>query len=108
MRRGQHAGLFAHALFGPFDRDVVVAGVSLNPALVIAGAPAENLLVHHRQAEDPVEEVNHLFGPGQPAQVAVANHNDKCQVADSIRYGISADHSRVRTRTHGGVAPAGG
>src|SRR5712692_5321052 len=30
-----------------------------------------NLFIHHRQAEDLAEEVDHLFGPGQPVQVAV-------------------------------------
>lgn len=49
----------------------MVAGIGFDPRLIIAGTLADNLLVHHRQAEDLVEEVNHLFGPGQPVQVAV-------------------------------------
>lgn len=49
----------------------MVAGVGLDPRLIITRALAENFLVYHRQTEDLAEEVNHLFGPGQPAQIAV-------------------------------------
>jgi hypothetical protein len=49
----------------------MVAGEGLHPALVIVGALAENLLAHHRYAEDRSNEMNYLLGPGQPAKVAV-------------------------------------
>src|SRR6266851_884240 len=68
---GQHVFLFAHSLFGPLDGNSMVAGKGFYPVLVIVGALDENLFIHHRQAEDLTEEVDHLFGPGQPVQVAV-------------------------------------
>ena len=49
----------------------MIAGVGLDPGLIITGALAENLLVHRREAENLVKEVNHLFGAGQTAQVAI-------------------------------------
>src|ERR1700674_175142 len=49
----------------------MVAGVGLDPRLIVAGALAENFLVHRRETENLAEKVNHLFGPGQPVQVAV-------------------------------------
>src|SRR5258707_10253483 len=63
--------LFAASLFGPLDGDVVVAGVSLNPVLVVVGALAEHFFVNHRHAEYLVEEVDHLLGPRQAAQVTM-------------------------------------
>jgi hypothetical protein len=63
--------LFAHSLFGPFDGEIVVAGISLHPSLVIIGAAAEDLFVHHRDAENLMEEVDHLLGPRKTAEVAV-------------------------------------
>src|SRR6266566_3787157 len=70
-QRGQHVILFANSLFGPFDRNAMVAGVRFDPGLIITGALAQNFLVHHRETEDLAEEVDHLFGPGQPVQIAV-------------------------------------
>jgi hypothetical protein len=49
----------------------MVARVGFDPGLIITGALAQNFFVHHREAKDLAEEVNHLFGPGQPVQVAV-------------------------------------
>jgi hypothetical protein len=49
----------------------VVAGEGFHPAPVIVGAPAENLLAHHRNAENLANEMNYLLRPGQPAEVAV-------------------------------------
>jgi hypothetical protein len=63
--------LFANAFPCPFNRELVVAGVGFDPVLVIIGALAQNFLAHHRNTEDLANEVNHLFGPGQPAEVAV-------------------------------------
>ena len=37
----------AHALLGPFDRDVMVAGVGFHPVLVVGGALAQDFLADH-------------------------------------------------------------
>ncbi len=49
----------------------MVAGVGFDPVLVVVGALAEHFLAHHRDAEDLAEEIDHLLGTGQPAEVAV-------------------------------------
>ena len=70
-QRGQDVIFFAHAFLRPFDRDSVIAGVSFYPGFVIVRALAENLLAHHRNAENLTEEIDHLLGPREIAQVAV-------------------------------------
>ena len=42
-----------------------------NDILVVGGARAQYLLGHRRHADDPAEEVHHLFGPRQAAEVTV-------------------------------------
>ena len=69
--RRQHLVLFAQALFRPLHRDFVIAGVGLNPVAVIVGALTERFLAHHRGAEHLMNEINHLFRPGQPAEIPV-------------------------------------
>ena len=49
----------------------MVAGEGLDPVPVVVGALAEDFLAHHRDAQDLPEEIDHLLGPGQTAQVAV-------------------------------------
>ena len=71
MQGGQDVILFAHSLVGPFDGDMVIASVSLHPALVIFGAPVKHVFIHHRNAQDLAEEIDHLFGARQTAQVAM-------------------------------------
>jgi len=66
----QNVILFAYTFPSPFERDVVVPGVGLYPALVSVGALAEIFLAYHRNAEDRSNEMNHLFGPGQPTEVS--------------------------------------
>jgi hypothetical protein len=66
VQRRQDVLVFANIFLRPFNRDLVVAGVSLHPALVIFGALTEHLLAHHRNAQDFVDEVNHLLRPGEP------------------------------------------
>src|SRR5580700_9543764 len=85
---GKDVILFADSLFGPLDGDVVVAGVSLHPVLVVVGALAEHLLVHHRQAENVVEEIDDLFGPGQTTQVAMNDHTVEAVVYKNQQAGI--------------------
>src|SRR5947209_3085679 len=68
---GQDMVFLAHALFGPFDRQPVVAGKGLHPDLVVGGTLAQDLLVDRRNADDLTEKMHHLLGPRQPAEVAV-------------------------------------
>jgi hypothetical protein len=49
----------------------VVAGEGFFPVLVIVGSLAEHFLAHHRNPEDLTNEVDHLFGPRQPAEIPV-------------------------------------
>src|SRR5260370_6338151 len=80
--------LFADSLFGPLDGDVVVAGVSLNPVLVVVGALAENFFVNHGHAEHLVKEIHHLLGPGQAAQVAMDDDAVEAVVYKNQQAGI--------------------
>ena len=61
----------AHALLGPLDRGMMIAGEGFHPVLVVGGALAQDFLAHHRNAEHLTEEVHHLLGPRQGAEVTV-------------------------------------
>ena len=61
----------ASPLLGPFDRQAVIAGIGIDPALVIGGAAAQHLFVYRRDADHLAEEVHHLFGPPQAAEITV-------------------------------------
>src|SRR5882672_5688980 len=80
--------LFTDSLFGPLDGDVVVAGVSFNPVLVVVGALAEHFFVHHRHAEDLVEEVDDLLRPRQTAQVTMDDDAVEAVVYKNQQAGI--------------------
>jgi hypothetical protein len=56
---------------GPLDGDVVVAGKSFHPVLIVIGTLAEHLLAQDWNSEDLAKEMNHLLGPRQSAQVTV-------------------------------------
>ena len=57
----------ARALFGPLDGKTMIAGESLDPVLVVGGAPRQYLLGHRRHADDPLlKEVHHLLGRDRP------------------------------------------
>ena len=49
----------------------MIAGKGLDPVLILAGAPAQHLFVDGRNAHDLAEEIDHLLGSCQRAQVAV-------------------------------------
>src|SRR5215472_13317529 len=68
---GQHMVLLAHALLGPLNRKAMIAGIGLDPVLVLAGAPAQYLFVNRRDADHPAEEVHHLLGPRQAAEITM-------------------------------------
>jgi hypothetical protein len=71
---------FPHALLGPLDWRLVVAGKSLHPLLVRVRALAERFLVDHWNSHYVAKEVDHLLGPRQPAQVAVDDNAVKAAV----------------------------
>src|SRR5260370_3387736 len=68
---GQNMIFLAHALLGPFNRKTVIASEGLDPVVVIGGAPAQHLLAHRRDADDLAEEVHHLLGPRQAAEITM-------------------------------------
>ena len=68
---GKDMVFLAHALLGPNDRSMMIAGEGFHPALVVGGALAQDFLAHHRNAEHLPEEVHHLLGPRQGAEVTV-------------------------------------
>jgi hypothetical protein len=45
-----------------------------HPVLVVGGALAQDFLAHHRNAEHVTEEVHHLLGPRQGAEVTVIDN----------------------------------
>jgi hypothetical protein len=51
----------AHALLGPRNRDIVIAGKGLAPLLVVAGPLAQQLFADYRSTNDLPEEVRNLF-----------------------------------------------
>ena len=55
----------------PLDRQPVIAGKGFHPGLVVGGALAEDLLVDRGDADGVAEEVHHLLGSRQAAQVTV-------------------------------------
>lgn len=67
----QYVILLAQAFLRPFHGDVVIAGIGLHPGAVVVGALAERLFADHRDALDVTDEMDHLFGPGQAAEIAV-------------------------------------
>src|SRR6266404_9480136 len=73
--------LLAHPLLGPFDRQPVIAGEGFHPGLVVGGALAQDLLADRRNADYVAEEVHHLLGPRQAAEVTV-NDNTVEAVVD--------------------------
>jgi len=63
--------LFAKPLFGPLDGDLVIAGVGLDPVAVIVSALTQHLLAHDRDTQNLTDEMDHLLGAGQAAEIAM-------------------------------------
>ena len=63
--------LLAHALFRPFDGNLMIAGKSLDPVLIISGPLTQYFLADHRDREHVPEEVDHLLRSRQSAEIAV-------------------------------------
>jgi len=68
---GQHMIFLAYPLFGPLDREPMIADVGFDPGLVVGGALAQDLLADRRNTDHVAEEVHHLRGPRQAAEVTV-------------------------------------
>src|SRR5262245_19234524 len=47
---GEHIVFLAHPLFGPLDRDIMIAGEGLDPVLVVGRSLAQDLFAEHRNA----------------------------------------------------------
>src|ERR1019366_4280991 len=70
-QRRQDVILFTHALFRPLRRDPVIARKRCHPSFVFFRSLTENFLADNRNAQNLPEEVDHLLGSRQIAQVAV-------------------------------------
>jgi hypothetical protein len=80
---GQDMIFLAHSLLGPLDREPMIAGVGFHPGLVIGGALAEHLLADGRNADHVAEEVHHLLGPRQAAEVTVNDNAVEAVIDES-------------------------
>jgi len=63
--------LLAHALFRLQDGDFVVAGVAFDPSPVFQGAFRQDLRGDGIQPVQVAEEMDDVFGTGQPRQVSL-------------------------------------
>src|ERR1700745_1029209 len=61
----------------------MIAGVGFDPGLVVGGAPAQDLLADRRNTDHVAEEVHHLRGPRQAAEVTVNDNAVKAVVDKS-------------------------
>jgi hypothetical protein len=60
---------------------MMIAGEGFHPVLIVGSALAQDFLAHHRNAEHLPEEIHHLLGPRQGAEVTV-NDNSVEAVVD--------------------------
>jgi hypothetical protein len=71
-RRGaSRSSFFADSLLGPLDGDLMVAGESLHPVLIVVGPAGEHFPGDRRHAYHLTEEIDDLFGTRQPGKIAV-------------------------------------
>jgi len=68
---GQHVVLFAYALLSPFDGEPAVARVGFHPVSVHFGALTQNGLFDDGNTDYIAEEIRHLLGPRQAAEIPV-------------------------------------
>src|ERR1700683_5557060 len=87
---GKDLVFLPHALLGPRDRGMMITGEGFHPVLVVGGALAQDFLAHHWNAEHLAEEVHHLLGPRQRAEVTVNDNaveavvNKRQEVAEQL------------------------
>ena len=63
--------LFADTFLCPLDGNPVIASERIHPPPIFAGSLVEDGFVDHRDAHHVTEEVDHLLGAGQAAQIAM-------------------------------------
>jgi hypothetical protein len=63
--------LFADTFLGPLDGEVVVAGKSFHPILIVIGTLDKHLLAQDWNSAHLAKEMNHLLWPRQSTQVTV-------------------------------------
>src|SRR5262244_2779743 len=80
---GDHMVFLAHPLFGPLDGEPMIVGEGFHPGLVVDGALAEDLLADRRNADHVAEEMYHLLGPRQAAEVTVNDNAVEAVVDES-------------------------
>ena len=73
---------------------------SLDPVLVVGGARAQYLFGHRHHPDDPAEEVHHLFGPRQAAEVTVNDNAveavvDKDQEIAATKLAVYGSHQPI-------------
>jgi hypothetical protein len=73
----------ARSLLGPLDRQPMIAGKGFYPGLVVGGTLPEDLLADCCNANDVTEEVHHLLGPRQTAEVTVNDNAVEAVVDES-------------------------
>ena len=61
--------LFGHALLRPVDRDPLLAGESIHPTVVVAGALSQNILGGHTGLMDIAKEMYGVLRSTQQRQV---------------------------------------
>jgi hypothetical protein len=83
--QGKDMVFLAHALLGPSDRGMMITREGLHPVLVVGGALAQNFLAHHWNAEHVMEEVHHLLGPRQGAEIIVNDNAVEAVVTNARR-----------------------
>src|SRR5437899_593583 len=66
-----HIILLADTFRGPLDGDLVVAGVGLDPLLILLCALAQQFLGDGLDSEDIAIEVHEVLGPTQQRQIAL-------------------------------------
>jgi len=92
----------------PLDRQPVIAGKGFHPGLVVGGALAEDLLVDRGDTDHVAEEVHHLLGSRQAAQVTVYDDaieavvDEGQQIAEQLgeQFHGSPPKTRQRSETH--------
>ena len=96
-----HILFLAHALLGPLNGDVAIAGKGLDPLLVDGGPLAQNLFADDRNADNAAEEVHDLLGPRKAAQVAVDDNaieaviNEDEKIAEQLDEGFHGRHPKT-------------
>lgn len=72
--------LFTNAFLGPFDGDLAVGGVAVDPAVVVVGALSKEVFGDHRMTAHDTEEIHDVVFAGEEGDVAVDNDSIKAVI----------------------------